>query len=38
MNAKREAEWNKLTPEEQEDYVLNGPDLGNKRLDFRYQY
>lgn len=35
MNAKKEEQWSKLTPEEQEDYIVNGPDIGNKRIDFR---
>lgn len=35
MNAKKEEAWSKLTTEEQEDYIVNGPDIGNKRIDFR---
>lgn len=38
MNAKRDAEWEALSQEEKEAYILNGPDIGNKRLDFRYSY
>ncbi|ORY92516.1 major facilitator superfamily domain-containing protein [Leucosporidium creatinivorum] len=38
MNAKKEEAWSKLSTEEQEDYIVNGPDIGNKRIDFRFAY
>ncbi|KAK4226000.1 major facilitator superfamily domain-containing protein [Podospora fimiseda] len=37
-NKVREAKWNTLTPEQQEDYVLNSTDEGLKRLDFRFAH
>lgn len=30
--------WNAMTPEEQQDYIMNTTDEGNKRLDFRFVY
>jgi hypothetical protein len=35
-NKVREARWNALSPQEQDDYVLNSTDEGLKRLDFRF--
>ena len=35
-NKVRERQWNALTKEEKEDYVLNTKDEGMKRLDFRF--
>ncbi|KAK4160537.1 major facilitator superfamily domain-containing protein [Cladorrhinum sp. PSN259] len=37
-NKVRDAKWNALTPEQQEDYVLNTTDEGLKRLDFRFAH
>lgn len=37
-NKQRDRLWNALTPEEQEDYVNNTKDEGNKRLDFRFDH
>ena len=35
-NKVRDAQWNALTKEQKEDYVLNTKDEGMKRLDFRF--
>lgn len=35
-NRLRDAKWNTMTEEEQEDYSLNTKDEGMKRLDFRF--
>ncbi|KAI1854024.1 hypothetical protein JX265_003652 [Neoarthrinium moseri] len=37
-NRLRERKWNALTPQEQQDYVLNTKDEGPKRLDFRFAH
>lgn len=37
-NKVRDRKWNALTPEQQEDYVLNSKDEGLKRLDFRFAH
>lgn len=37
-NKLRDAKWNELTPEQQEDYTLNSKDEGLKRLDFRFAH
>ncbi|KAB5583568.1 major facilitator superfamily domain-containing protein [Coniochaeta sp. 2T2.1] len=37
-NRVRDRKWNALTPEQQEDYVLNSRDEGLKRLDFRFSH
>ncbi|EGS20287.1 uncharacterized protein CTHT_0040260 [Thermochaetoides thermophila DSM 1495] len=37
-NKVRERKWNAMTPQEQEDYVLNTKDEGLKRLDFRFAH
>lgn len=37
-NRLRDAKWNALTRQEQEDYVLNTKDEGPKRLDFRFAH
>jgi hypothetical protein len=35
-NRVREAKWNAMTPQEQEDYTVSSKDEGLKRLDFRF--
>ncbi|AET41297.1 uncharacterized protein Ecym_7480 [Eremothecium cymbalariae DBVPG len=35
-NKKRDKLWNKMTVEEQQNYILHTEDEGNKRLDFRF--
>ena len=37
-NKVREGQWNAMTKEEQEDYVINTKDEGMKRLDFRFAH
>ncbi|CRK23914.1 hypothetical protein BN1723_003058 [Verticillium longisporum] len=37
-NKTRDARWNALTKEQQEDYLLNTKDEGMKRLDFRFSH
>lgn len=37
-NKRRDAIWNAMSHEEQEEYVLNTTDSGNKRLDFRFDH
>lgn len=37
-NKQRDKIWNSMTYEEQEKYVLGTTDLGNKRLDFRFDH
>ncbi|KAK4184324.1 permease of the major facilitator superfamily [Podospora australis] len=37
-NKVRERQWSALTPEQQEDYVVNSTDEGLKRLDFRFAH
>lgn len=37
-NKQRDAAWNKLTLEEQDDYKIHTTDIGNKRLDFRFSH
>lgn len=37
-NHRRDKIWNAMTKEEQDDYMHNTTDLGNKRLDFRFVY
>nr|QFR37087.1 MFS transporter [Cyberlindnera americana] len=37
-NKKREAVWEKLTAEEQLEYIETTKDIGNKRLNFRFVY
>lgn len=37
-NKSRDEIWNAMTIEEQEDYILNTTDEGNKRLDFRFDH
>lgn len=37
-NKLRDARWNAMTKEEQEDYILNTTDEGMKRLDFRFSH
>ncbi|KAF5973091.1 permease [Fusarium coicis] len=37
-NKVRDARWNALTKEEQQDYILNTTDEGQQRLDFRFAH
>ncbi|WPK27115.1 hypothetical protein PUMCH_004488 [Australozyma saopauloensis] len=37
-NNKKAGKWNAMTVEEQENYILNTTDQGNKRLDFRFDH
>ncbi|KSA01627.1 uncharacterized protein AC631_02636 [Debaryomyces fabryi] len=37
-NKSRDIIWNKMTLEQQEDYINNTSDVGNKRLDFRFDH
>lgn len=37
-NKQRDSIWNAMSPEEQEEYVRNTTDEGNKRLDFRFDH
>ncbi|ONH70203.1 hypothetical protein BON22_0024 [Cyberlindnera fabianii] len=37
-NTQRDKVWNKLSKDEQDDYIENTTDKGNKRLDFRFVY
>lgn len=37
-NNVRDRRWNRMSPEEQEDYVLYAKDEGMKRLDFRFAH
>lgn len=37
-NKTRETIWNAMTVEQQEDYIINTTDRGNKRLDFRFDH
>jgi hypothetical protein len=37
-NRVRDGQWNAMTKEEQEDYVINTKDEGMKRLDFRFAH
>ena len=34
----KQKKWNAMTPEEQDDYMMNTTDEGNKRLDFKFVY
>ncbi|TFK41998.1 major facilitator superfamily domain-containing protein [Crucibulum laeve] len=38
LNARRERIWKSWTPKEQQEYVENTKDEGNKRMDFRFAY
>ncbi|KAF5355755.1 hypothetical protein D9756_003708 [Leucocoprinus leucothites] len=38
LNARRERKWNSMSVQEQQDYINNTKDIGNKRLDFRFVY
>ncbi|CUM68114.1 uncharacterized protein PRCAT00005831001 [Priceomyces carsonii] len=37
-NRQKEEQWNSMTEKEQEYYLINTTDVGNKRLDFRFVY
>ncbi|KAJ3055818.1 hypothetical protein HK097_009122 [Rhizophlyctis rosea] len=37
-NAWKKARWTAMTPKEQQEYLRNTTDQGNKRLDFRFAY
>lgn len=37
-NARKEAVWNALTPQERVDYIATTKDEGAKRLDFRFAH
>lgn len=37
-NKQRDQIWDAMSPEQQEDYILNSTDEGNKRLDFRFDH
>ncbi|KAK7561212.1 major facilitator superfamily transporter-like protein [Phyllosticta paracitricarpa] len=37
-NKRRERVWDAMTPEQRSDYIRNSPDVGNKRLDFRFAH
>jgi len=37
-NKKRDAVWNAMSVEEQEDYIASTKDQGAKRLDFRFAH
>lgn len=37
-NKSTEIIWNAMSLEQQEDYISNTKDIGNKRLDFRFDH
>lgn len=38
INKRRDKKWNAMSKEEREDYSQNSPDVGSRRLDFRFAH